>query len=291
MKNSFIIKLVVIITTVSSLAVGTNIDWIGGTDSNWGSVANWSRTHIPRSTEVFRIGDTGDPGIYLNVDAVGIDESRLGWDLEGDPSVSRVYSDAHNMHIYGDLRIASDAANTSYLTLTGTGSVTTDGNLRVGHSGAGYFNISDSAVVTAGKNFVVSYNDSSSGVVNQTGGTITIAWALQVDGLGAGYDNYARYNLDGGTVSATGLAIGAAGNLDITLGTLMLADADGSLAGIAQGYEDNDLLTAYDGTGDVIISWNGTDTTTITAVVPEPATMVILGAGAFIGFLNRRRSL
>jgi T5SS/PEP-CTERM-associated repeat protein len=283
--------ILIVVLALSVPAMATNIDWLGTVSNDWGGVANWSRTHLPRSTEVFRIGDTGDPGIYLNVDAVGTDESRLGWDLEGDPSVSRVYSDAHNMHIYGDLRIASDAVSTAYLTLTGTGSVTTDGHFRLGHSGAGYFNISDSVVVTTGKNFVVGYNDNSSGVVNQTGGTITIAWALQVDGLGVGYDNYARYNLDGGTVSATGLAIGAGGNLDITLGTLMLADADGSLAGIAQGYEDNDLLTAYDGTGDVIISWNGTDTTTITAVVPEPATMVILGAGAFIGFLNRRRSL
>jgi T5SS/PEP-CTERM-associated repeat protein len=265
MKNSFIIKLVVIITTVSSLAVGTNIDWIGGTDSNWGSVANWSRTHIPRSTEVFRIGDTGDPGIYLNVDAVGIDESRLGWDLEGDPSVSRVYSDAHNMHIYGDLRIASDAANTSYLTLTGTGSVTTDGNLRVGHSGAGYFNISDSAVVTAGKNFVVSYNDSSSGVVNQTGGTITIAWALQVDGLGAGYDNYARYNLDGGTVSATGLAIGAAGNLDITLGTLTLI---GDWVNLVQTMYSDGRITAYGGDPSATININYTGGNTVVTAVP-----------------------
>ncbi|MBN1456526.1 MAG: PEP-CTERM sorting domain-containing protein [Sedimentisphaerales bacterium] len=73
--------------------------------------------------------------------------------------------------------------------------------------------------------------------------------------------------------------------IDIENGMLIIRD-DGFTAATAQGWEDSGILTGFGGSGDVIIDDISGDVV-ITAVIPEPATMTILGLGALL--IRRKR--
>jgi len=101
-------------------------------------------------------------------------------------------------------------------------------------------------------------------------------------------------HLDGGIIdvgnltffaSAADLATPSA-SFDITLGSLLVT---GDVVSVIQGYVDSSLITAYSGYGDVLVNYHPVrDKTIVNAIIPEPATIALLGLGG-LSLLRRRR--
>lgn len=99
-----------------------------------------------------------------------------------------------------------------------------------------------------------------------------------------------KMNLYGGVVDINGsmnfaTANGYAG-IDITNGMLIVRGPEFNAA-IAQGWEDGGFLKGFGGAGDVIID-DSTGDVVITAIIPEPATLSLLGLGALTMWRKRK---
>lgn len=147
--------------------------------------------------------------------------------------------------------VGQDTNDSATLTIRGTGSLTTTSDFNVGDLGAsaGTLNVTNSGNLTANAFFIGSANASgstASGVVNQSGGTITevnsgvgefcIGGRTSTSGVGV-------YNMSGGTLTgAAGIRVGSTG-----IGTLNqsggLINAVGgiNIARIAGSYGTNNL--------------------------------------------------
>jgi autotransporter-associated beta strand protein len=125
--------------------------------------------------------------------------------------------------------IGQNGTDVGTLTVRGTGSFIDDGDFNVGDTGSsqGTLNIQDTATLTvaaAGGFFVGSANaagSTASGIVNQSGGTVTVNrnvdGAFIIGGRLAGATGTGTYNLSGGTVANLGTAwIGGNGTGTVT---------------------------------------------------------------------------
>ncbi len=118
----------------------------------------------------------------------------------------------------------------------------------------------------------------STGLIDMTGGVIDTG-TLFIDNGSNSVSG--QVNLAGGTIYAN-LSVGANGRLDISGGTFVWEGFD--FSGINGLNTWNNWIDAYGGTGTLVATYDGLNTT-ITAI-PEPATMLLLGLG---GLLIRRR--
>jgi len=113
-------------------------------------------------------------------------------------------------------------------------------------------------------------------------------------GTNVGMEGIGNINLDGTGLfatynSAAGLLMNSNGHIDIEAGYVAVA---GDFQAVLQGYINNGWITAYDGTGivndayfDSVNGW-----TTITATIPEPATMLMLGLGGLLMGKRKKRA-
>lgn len=92
--------------------------------------------------------------------------------------------------------------------------------LIIGESGAGTLALSGGGAVNVQNNLSLATQPGSSGIVNQTGGTVAVVNILDIQGAGTG-----SYNLDGGTVSVNGSLDATAGTFTFTGGVLTRSNA------------------------------------------------------------------
>jgi hypothetical protein len=126
-------------------------------------------------------------------------------------------------------------------------------------------------------------NDATLGILNISGGQVDIGTFYVASGTAwPNTGGLAEVNLDGGELGVTTLDIGASGVIDITAGTLRLA---GDATDLIAAYMLANKITAYNGQGTVVVTYDNTNT--FVTATPEPATMLILGLGSL--FLARRK--
>lgn len=191
-------------------------------------------------------------------------------------------SDTGHLNIGGS-RFYTGAQGSGDFTLnvSGNGSFTRDGGseLSIQSSSNTTINISDNADLDFSANCIIAY--SGTGVLNMSGGTLDVGGTL---GVGWNGGSSGTVNLSGGTITPNNINFSAGSFIDITGGQIVLST---DWSNWVTDKVNNGYIIGYGGTGTVEWDVSG-GLTTITAV-PEPATLTLLGLGAFAALRKRRK--
>jgi hypothetical protein len=128
-------------------------------------------------------------------------------------------------------------------------------------------------------------NDASSGTLNMDGGTLSVTTGIALNPYNPTAGKLAYFNLNGGIATAGDLWVNQ-GVVDIEGGTLRLAGDKTTLISNLIGWGN---LTGYNGTGTIVYDYNSRNAgyTTVTAIVPEPGSIALLGAASL--FFMRKK--
>jgi hypothetical protein len=294
MKKFFVLFLLLGVTG-SALAT-TDWDYVT-TDRDWFNPNNWNDSSatqpVPQpiptaTTEVRTHASYACPYAYSAIIAAGSSYNPLEL-----PAVASVINIGGNAQSYsaqlprGQLTINSGVLTVASLRVGGSSSSVRSGELYVN---GGVIN-----ALGAGNYLAVGYGPAAggnSGWMYMTAGTVNVA-TFDI-GRVAGTNPINGYaDIDGGTINVTTdfrmRPAGGAGtvSLDMSGGAkIIITDPTGAIATKIQGYIDNGWIKTngvpWLNYGNV--SWDGTNTT----IIPEPATLCLLGLGA-LSLIRRKR--
>ncbi|MFA5292129.1 MAG: hypothetical protein WC496_03750 [Phycisphaerae bacterium] len=252
-KNGFLTSLIIVVI-VANVSFGQWLWWTNdATNRLWVDTGNW--TAYPTSGDDVVVGTYDTTGPILNTGETGY----ANW-----------------------LHICDTTPTGSKVTVNG-GTLQVSDHLFVGQWGTDQKGILqvDSGIVNTTLLMCGGDTDGSQGdgTLLMNGGTVNISWLLAVAGgySGTNGNGVGHIQLDDGTIDVTGgggLVMSDNGSIDITGGSLIL---NGEITDVTT-YGD---VTAYDGIGSFIYSYDS-GRTTITAVIPEPITLVFVGLGALL---------
>lgn len=256
-------------------------EWTGaGGNQLWSNGANWLGGAVPNSWPAIAQIDANLPGPIV------------------DGTVNMAYPGLLGLNI-------GDSGN-------GVGTLTvTGGDLKVGTYGTPSYGGVGWIVLGYGDGT----NPNTDGVLNMQGGTVEAMWDLMVAAQGGGNGTinmtggtiwahrlwvgwgggHGQINLDGGVIAmpyapdayGNGNSINIYGNsdIDITGGRLdILGDFRAQIGSLIQSGN----ITAFDGTGTVLVDYNNNITTV--SAVPEPSTMAMVGLGSVALLFKRRKN-
>lgn len=296
MKN---VKIVLVVLVVSLLAMpATSFGWVywagGGTTSSWSEAGNWADGATPPSNDWALIGN-GQTAKVPVVDSAGcvasdvyVGHNRYGWAGPGQLTI------ASGDLTIGNLKVGVDW-NDGAVTQTG-GDVTIGGELALGHeSNFGSYNISGGSL-DAGAHILMSDAGTSSAkfTVDGSGATsITSSYQLGwrngtgelefiLDAIGVTQITTQRMNL--------GTGVGAILTIDASAYTGPEADIV-----LVDYYHDSrwdgnvfDTINLSGGATSIDYQGGAGNNQLTVHVVPEPATMLLLGLGGLV--LRKRRA-
>jgi len=245
-----LVSFVLVLSLVGDVAADLN--WTDTTgDHDWFTEGNWESSTVPTAADKVLIDMLPGPTI-VNKGAVagGV---HVGCDSTGALTV-----DGGTLELNSWSSVGAWPAMCKGTLYMNSGTIIADSSLNVGLEG--------------------------SGILNMTGGTITVGgdFTIGKEATGTGH-----VNLDGGIITAGGLEMrvkaGSVGTMDITAGTLII---DGNDLSLVQGYIDdpNGWITAYGGQGTLQLDYDVTNKgkTTLKGVHnlnPNPADGCLVSPG------------
>lgn len=258
MKKMVLSLLVVLCAAIQSPAA--YIQWNGGAGtSDWNTPGNWNGGAVPGIAGLDKAGFKSATGPIVTYATPQCNQWTLGG---GNGGVVTVGAGAV-LSVADYIIMGNTSAENGTLNMVG-GSITTGGNLYAGYAGIGIIFMSE--------------------------GTITVGGRFAIaEKAGTGATSTGSVYLNGGTIEAStfrmaNAGVGASALLNITGGTLII---DGNQESLIDGY--GGMIQAYGGAGILNIDYDGINPgqTTVTASVPEPASMFLIGLGSL--FMARRK--
>jgi len=311
---------VLVIGLAASFAHAADVYWDGGGgDALWTTVENWASDVLPTDVDNAYISDC-DPGLPqpLVDSTVTASAKRVVVGQTG-PRPCTLTITGGSITSSGDypFAIGNKAGGIGILDISGGEAIASNSGFLVGcKDGAeGTINMSggtitsyrasptawyhhfvigdtvtgtlnmSGGILNAKNDMYLSRTSSGKGTVNMTGGTINVTGEIRLC-----YDSSAscEFHLDGGVVTAADLVMTANGSLDLMEGVMIL-DGDDTLA--VWAYVDADLITGYGAASNVLVGYDTrNDKTIVAALVPEPATIALLGLGGLLSLRLRRRT-
>ena len=235
----------VVLSVLAGSALAGDVVWTNGFgDGLWDNAANWAPAQVPTAADKAKVVRLAPNDAHITA---GMDLSCL-YLVVGDMA-------SGEMHMTGgSLGVSIGSANW--------------GIVAYGPSDVGIFTM-DGGTVTTGDRFYVGFQ--GNGTLNMNDGTMNIGMNFGI-GYGEGFTTgRGTVNLAGGVINACTVGgnfrmstpTGCIGKLEITGGVLNIT---GDARATVQGYVTSGYITAFNGVGDVVVSYDGVKTTVTGAV-------------------------
>lgn len=318
MKKTFLVMSILVVFCGASLAS----NWLNTTADNlWTTAGNWDSPPNPLvSTTIDKSGvdkcildaAAGTIEVVIGGTAAGELVLTTGADLDlnksfivGHSTTGSLLLLEGNANVYtgrdsGFLKVGNNAGTSGRVELRDSSIFDQGKRANIGQSGHGELAIYDSAQYVSPGVMYIANKTGASGLLEMYGSSyLQLGLALHV-GVGAGTTGH--FEMAGGIADIQNIFIGdggGAGTVDMTgTATINIIAADwitvqtdpaaewAALKARIEGYKTAGILATSEAGKMVGISWNDAGYSGVISVVPEPATMLILGLG---GVLIRRR--